>query len=55
MTALEYMRNKVEKHKLNLHRAIAKKATESEISGIKDKIGYYAEAERALRKEDEGK
>lgn len=53
MTALEYMRNKLEKNKLNLHRAIAKKATDSEVNGIKDKIGYYAQAVEALGKEDE--
>ena len=49
MTTHEYMQKQLEKYKLNLHRAIAKKATEAEINGIKEKIGYYAEAVEALK------
>lgn len=49
MTTLEYMEQQLEKHKVNLHRAIAKKSSDEEINNIKKKIGYYAEAVEALK------
>ena len=50
MTALQYMQKQLEKHKVNLHRAIAKKSPDEEINGIKNKISYYDAAVDALKK-----
>ena len=50
MTTLQYMQKQLEKHKTNLHRAIAKKAPEEEIESVKNKIGYYETAISALAK-----
>ena len=50
MTALQYMQKQLEKHKVNLHRAIAKKSPDEEVDNIKNKISYYEAAVDALRK-----
>lgn len=49
MNTLEYMQQQLEKHKLNLNRAMTKKSSDEEINNIKKKIGYYAEAVAALK------
>ena len=56
MTSIEYMRLKLERQQANLHRAIAKRATDEEINNIRAKMRYYADACLALaRMEQEEK
>lgn len=51
MTALEYMENRLIKHRLNFDREFGRGAPEEMLSNIRKNIGYYEEAVEALRKE----
>ena len=51
MTALEYMEKQIQKCKLNYTRAQERGAPMEDLNNIIKKIGYYAAAVEALRKE----
>ena len=53
MTALEYMFQQYKKHNINLTQALVRNATQDEIQGIENKIGYYSEAVVALMEKEQ--
>lgn len=53
MTALEYMEKQLQKNRLNYARESARGVPEEMLHNIEKKIGYYAAAVEALRKDGE--
>lgn len=51
MTALEYMEKQVVKNRLNYGREVTRGAPQEVLENIKQKIGFYEAAVKALRKE----
>ena len=49
MTALEYMERQLDKHMRDYERELARKAPDEMLGNIKNKIGYYEAAAKALR------
>lgn len=48
LTALEYMKRQVDKHKFNYQREVARGVPEEQLRNIEAKIRYYEEAVAAL-------